>query len=108
MSIASASVGTAVGPLPSMSPVAPVSAVPMEEVHQRAGQQQQVGQNPEQVGAVLGKQIEQRDGGKYPPGPGYPSYRVLMLGVLMAILVAGSGGHSMFRHDRFQSKEALT
>ena len=41
----------------------------MEQMHQRTGQQEQVGQHAEQMGAVLGEQEEggdRREGDEYP------------------------------------------
>jgi hypothetical protein len=42
-------------------PLTSTSLVPVEEVHQRAGQQQEVWQHAEKVGAVLGDQEECHD-----------------------------------------------
>jgi hypothetical protein len=39
-----------------------VPAVMMEEVHERAGEDEQVRQDPEHVGGVLGQQEEARNG----------------------------------------------
>ncbi len=46
-----------------MAAMPPMPAV-MEQVHQRTGQQEQVGQHAEQVGAVLGEQEERGDCGE--------------------------------------------
>jgi hypothetical protein len=56
----------------------PVAVVPMHEaVHQWARQDQQIGQNAEQMGAVFRQQIEQCHRRKQPPHPSPAAVRVM-------------------------------
>lgn len=39
-----------------------------EEMHQRAGQQEQIRKCAQKMGLMLGQQVKERNSGKYPPG----------------------------------------
>jgi hypothetical protein len=62
----------------------PVAAMPSvhEEVHERAQQDQQIGQGPEEVRAVLGQEEETEHGSEHQPDPGKDASRLPVMGAL--------------------------
>ena len=82
-----------------MSPVAPVSAVPMEEVHQRAGQQQQVGPQAGHVTPVLAQQVELDLAGEYGAQPvlreGFTTDNGNLIGLVGSYQTTDGANHQM-------------
>ena len=61
-----------------------------EDVHQRAGEQQQEGQRPEEVGAVFAEEEVRGDSAEYEKSDGIPGaperWRVVLVGLLSWLL----------------------